>query len=251
MLKRFVQFAAACALALAASPALAGLDFADNLTVGGSTGFNGAGTDVVTYTFSGTTYSAADLNALNGGTGVALPGSFVVGPDIVTVGAQAGTSTTNFLTSSLDFAYTGNTGHSAANYVDVAGTPPYNLVVQLGSVTVAPGAALQLASVEFGEGGVFSSNSFTISRNLTSLDAGTVLFLEIDTAQVPAVDRDLVDIVRLNFIFTGGAGTSFAVQAVANPEPGTFALFGLGIAGLGFTVLRRRKRKAALAADAS
>lgn len=243
MFHRVAQTVIACVLAFAAAPALAGLEFADNFTVGAGTGFTGVGTNQVTYEFSGTTYSGAGLNALNGGTGVGLPGTFHVGPDIVTVSATGGTSTTDFLTTSLDFSYTGNP-NDTASYGPAAGTPPYNLVIQLGNITVAPGAALQLASVAFGEEGVFPTDSvWTVAQSLTSLDSGTVLFLFIDPAQVPLVNRNVVDVVRLNFIFTGGAGTSFAVNAVANPEPGTFALFGLGIAGLGLTVLRRRRRK--------
>jgi len=39
------------------------------------------------------------------------------------------------------------------------------------------------------------------------------------------------------------ANTTFYFDAIQNPEPGTIALFALGIGGLGFGVMRRRKKK--------
>ena len=57
------------------------------------------------------------------------------------------------------------------------------------------------------------------------------------------VDRlcDEVTNVQLTFVFSG-PGTSFGINAVANPEPGTIALFGLGLVGL-FGLRRKQQKK--------
>ena len=51
--------------------------------------------------------------------------------------------------------------------------------------------------------------------------------------------------VRLTFLYTGGSATSINVRAVANPEPGTIALFGLGVVGAAVALRARRKAAAA------
>lgn len=55
--------------------------------------------------------------------------------------------------------------------------------------------------------------------------------------------------IYFNITFTGtNAGEAFEIDFVTNPEPGTLALFGLGLLGLGGVVVRRRKKALALEA---
>lgn len=52
-----------------------------------------------------------------------------------------------------------------------------------------------------------------------------------------------VDVVRILYTTGAGAGATFWLAGLQNPEPATFALFGLGILGAGTLVLRRRRRR--------
>lgn len=62
------------------------------------------------------------------------------------------------------------------------------------------------------------------------------------TTVTGSFDRALANTLVLTFgILTSGNGDSFTFDAVSNPEPGTLALYGLGMMGLGAVVLRRRR----------
>lgn len=54
------------------------------------------------------------------------------------------------------------------------------------------------------------------------------------------VEGLLIQFTLLNPV-ASGSRTSIRIDAVSNPEPGTLALFGLGILGLGAAVRRRRR----------
>lgn len=60
---------------------------------------------------------------------------------------------------------------------------------------------------------------------------------------MPTQDIVLYDAVRAVFTFTTPGTSRLQIDYIANPEPGTMALFGLGAAGLGAFVWRRRKSK--------
>jgi len=57
---------------------------------------------------------------------------------------------------------------------------------------------------------------------------------------------DTITSVTVKYFLTDvGAGSSVDIDTVANPEPGTLALFGAGLVGLGLYVRRRRGKKTA------
>ncbi len=216
-----------------AAPARAGLDFTDTATAAGGSGavrFNGGGI----------------------GTSTVLPYGFAApGANRMFVTAVLGTPAGSPLSANINFSYTGlNDGIVAARYDTVQGDPAYTMIVQMGTITVAPGAELRLAGITFREPGSGFLSIYSIDQLLTSADSDRLLHILIPSAAtpmgfVPLSERDLVEAVQLQFTFTGGAGTSFGINAVVNPEPGTIALFGLGLAGLGGTALVRRKRRLA------
>jgi hypothetical protein len=119
------------------------------------------------------------------------------------------------------------------------------MLVEFGTITIASvnGAAL-LQSIDFMEPGGGFGTIYNINQSLTAADSNRTMFIFIPTtsgAGIPLSERDLVQSVRLGFLTTGGAGTSIQIRAVVNPEPGTLALFGLGL--LGFAGLLRARRR--------
>lgn len=230
---------AAAALAAFSAQAQAGLDFTDTFQAGN------ASTGNVTFDAGGGPLSSAAFQLANP-TGISLINAFpAFGSDIVTVTSTAAAGVINVAV--LDYSYTGaHGGIDNATYAPTVGGPlnPYNMVIQLGSITVAPLATLQLTQIGFtqadGTFAAYSPNIFLTSAG----NANRRLYITIPTGVggVDLVDRTTVQAVSLQFSFTGGAGTSFAVDALVNPEPGTIALFGLGLLGL-VGVARRRRRK--------
>lgn len=208
------------------APAFAGLEFTDTLTASSLPG--GGSTPGVRFNGSQT------INTV-------IPNGYrPPGPDLVTVSSVSAVGTIE--TARLTFAYTGlNNGVVAARYDTTVGSPPYNMVIQLGTISTST----LLQNIEFHEFGnpanVFSV--YTINQALTAADSNSRLHVFIPPGIVAPADRDLVDQVVLQFSFA--AGNTFGVNAVANPEPGTIALFGLGLLGLGGGVLRARRKRLA------
>ena len=90
--------------------------------------------------------------------------------------------------------------------------------------------------------------SYTSGATTTGV-AGTVVTLPKITGNtrvvlpfsLPGTGTD-IDAVTVKFTMTGFA--RFNLDAFGTPEPGTFALFGAGLLGMGIWARRRRKRKA-------
>ena len=121
-------------------------------------------------------------------------------------------------------------------------------MIELGTVTLGAGGSLTLHEIGFQQLGSTGFSSYLASITITAADSGQRLYIPIPNmlvGGVPFADRNLVDLVRLEFLFTGGSGTSVGINAVVNPEPGTVALFALGLLGLAGVVRSRRRRRAA------
>ncbi len=235
--RSLIACAALVAVAAAAEPAMAGLDFANSATAVGAVSSSAV-------TFNGAT--AAAFGTQNLPSGFAAPGT-----DRILIAAP----TANPIipqTAALDFNYNfAGPGGQGFQYSFANGDGDYDLVIQMGSVNVGAGGAIVLQQVQFSEfGSPLFSLGFGINQVLTAADANGLLLIDIPEINIPADQRDLVDVVRITFSFTG-VGTSFGINAVANPEPGTLALFGVGALGLVGLVRRRRRAAAAKAQSPS
>ena len=210
---------AAAVVMLAAAPAWAGLDFTEEVDVH-------TATDGIT--LNGT--AAGSFSPLT------LADGFESGSDRLTVSLSNPQATIQRV--ALDFTYL---SASVYDYSFANGDGDYDLVIQLGSITLdQQGGSISLDQVSFRnrDTGDFSD---TYGLNLTLDNLGNqVLFIDIPESNIAVSQRDPVDVVRLEFTILGAA-SQFGINAVANPEPGTIALFGLGLIGLAGAVRRRRR----------
>lgn len=236
--------AAVVVLSAAATQAHAGLDFTDTFIAGNASSatatFNGV---------SGTAFNTANAP------GFALSNGFpAFGSDLITVSSSFASGSALIDTAVLQFDYTGAfESRIAAKYDTLAGNGTYTMVIQMGSITVAAGSTLQLTGIGFREFGAIGYLTYNPVLVLDSTFSNQLLFINVPVGPggINLTDRDLVQSVQLTFNFTGGSGTSFHVDAVANPEPGTLALFGLGLLGLAGVARSRRRRNRAAAGTAS
>lgn len=218
------------AIAVAAAPARAGLDFTDT-----ASSASGGTPD---FTFNGSTTV---------GTTVSMTQGFGVSTGATISSTQANGSAIPTL-ARVVFSYSGAfDGIVAADWSTDHGDLPYNMVVEFGTITIGTGGSALLQAIEFDEGSGFSPTEvWNVNQSISAADSNRALFINVPSAVIPLTSRDLVQAVRLTFLFTGGGGTSIDVTAVVNPEPGTIALFGLGLAGMA-AALRARRKKTTLA----
>jgi hypothetical protein len=231
MKKTALRFAcallASLAIAAAAAPAQAGLDFTDT-----ATSASGGTPD---FTFNGSTTVGTTVSMTNGfgvSTGATISSTNASGSIVPTLARVV-------------FSYTGGfDGIVAADWSVDHGDPAYNMVVEFGTITIGAGGAASLQAIEFDEGSGFSPSAiWNINQSLTAADSNLPLHINVPSSVIALTSRDLVQAVRLTFLFTGGSGTSIDVTAVVNPEPGTMALFGLGLVGMAAAVRARRKKR--------
>jgi PEP-CTERM motif len=120
-----------------------------------------------------------------------------------------------------------------------------NLAIYLGVVgsrqAVEASGNLNLVAVDYDIGAGFGSNTNLLSGIYPGGAGGIPAFVSYHTVgNAPGSPSQIVG-VRLT-LSSLAASTSFWIGAIQNPEPGTFALFGLGLAGAGFIAVRRRRR---------
>lgn len=99
-----------------------------------------------------------------------------------------------------------------------------------------------------------STNTFALDPQIGIVGAGVVTPVDLTSywnrSDYGTVDLgfDFTDVVGLRVTFQlDNPGTTnratIKIDAIANPEPGTLALFGLGVLGLGGAIARRRRRR--------
>ncbi len=228
-----VGLLAAVGMGLAATPAEAGLDFpdvfqADTTLNSPLAAFNGAG--------------AAVFNATN-----LAPNTFFQG------GAGAGKLTLSSNAAApiavvLDLVYTSPAPDASGSYASTGA--PADLIIDIGDVN--GDGVVTLSGVAFSEDGGASfgiTHTFAGGFSFTPAIDRRTHFFDIPTAIIPVATRDAVNVVRLTFILD--PLDSIGINTVVNPEPGTVALFGLGLLGLAGVVRRRRKKRLDIVADAA
>ena len=188
--------------------ALSGVGFADLARVGTP---NGVAVVASSGTASSSGINELNLGAIDGVTGLTLSG-----------GVGGGTATVDF---QLNAPVTGPRGETTF----------------LLFATTASGASLTALSIGTGSGGGFSLISTAVPAPSLVLVGGgaTNRFVGSFTGAIPTY-------TTFRAVFTLGVGGTLGVDMVSNPEPGTLALFGLGMAGM-FALAWRRRNAAKLA----
>jgi len=153
------------------------------------------------------------------------------------------------------FVDTGTLQLANSHGADSRFTLTYGQTVPLGlNLSGTPVIRVDFSSVDpgFGVGGNdvvpisltatdVSNNSATISANVTRSGVPSFINLNLTGAAI-----NLSNISRLTFVLDGGRASDVAVDQIrafsAVPEPTTLALAGVGLAGSGYVVRRRRNR---------
>lgn len=234
MTARIIPFLVSCgvaALLSLASPAEAGIVFANAAAPLGGGANN---SKVLTGSFDTTTVSGTtgSLNAVDGTMGLQLDPS---------------TGTNTFF-----FRFGWNPGASATANGDI------NLRLFLG--TVGSGITVTVVDVVYQNNGAANEARFLGVNQVIGAGSGGVQTINLGGLTPTftgafATDFSAFTNTYITLSFTGGvAGTNatdtFQIDAISTtPEPGTWALFGLGTLGLAGLVRRRRRKKLNITAE--
>ena len=173
--------------------------------------------------------------------GVNPSGGVTVLPNALTPGTVEGLQLVGN-TSSVTIEYRFNSPQ--IGYSSVSGYPTF--VIYFGDATLGVNATdsglLQITNATFStDGGATFGATQTVNRFLPQSGvAGSHkplgYYLTVGNPPLAAVD-----VIRMTYTSIGATTTQFWLAGLQNPEPATFALFGLGILGAGTLVLRRRR----------
>ena len=221
-MKLIVTIAALCVLA-AASASFADVTYAD------SSGSNIVLTGNYGSTLIGATQTDVNIGGAPDGVYVRFTGDGTMGG-----GSGSGTFTlaVNFPNSpQADIGLILFTGHvSSGVTVTVTQVDFFSSAATLNQATITVNNPLMFVS---------AASQLNAQNTLSTGNSGAY------TTQANFLFSDIVR-VQLTFSVTGyTAGKTFEFDAIANPEPGTIALFGLGAAGLGGIAWRRRRARQA------
>lgn len=172
--------------------------------------------------------------ATGGPSGTSLPGARRVDGTVagIQLGGHNHSVTIEYGFNSKQVGYTGG-----------AGFP--HLVIYFGDsgtgVNAIDSGLVQIVNVRYSTdggssfGGNVVINRFLPSSGVAGAQAAAAYYITVGQPPLSAIDA-----MRITYTAVGGAA-QFWLAAVQNPEPGTLALFGLGVMGLGTVVIRRRR----------
>jgi hypothetical protein len=181
---------------------------------------------------------AAGANPTGPGAGTSLPGA--LSPQFGSVSGLRLFNTNDYIDIEYRFA------SSQIGYTSGAGFPSF--IIYFGDAGTGVNAAdtgrLRVTSVWYSTDGgstYLPAGGLSVNRFVPVSGTGpTPAVAYYITVGNPPLDA--VDGMRIRYTSVNGQ-TDFWLAGLQNPEPATFALFGLGAAGLGLVVVRRRRAR--------
>ncbi len=133
--------------------------------------------------------------------------------------------------------------------------PVDNPGIMLYGVSVSSGATATITQLRWSNNGTnpgdtdksVDSNNITVGSPLTVTNGtfyftdGFDQFTSSGATAVSGFSAGTFTHAFIRFQVTGLAGDTLQIDAISNPEPGTAALFALGVGGLGVFAVRRRR----------